>query len=223
MRTYLTVLIVGAMLASLAFPAAAEVRHGDFWIELNPDNSFKDGGGSGYDGGQWYEYDNNTPSWWNQWYYNDPPDPDRWKEITYNILIDFPTDPPGGGGETLVQDEYYVEIALNWSTLAFPESGPLGPPPIPPLTPAEEALYLDRFVIFANWVMAPTPVIGNYEIPDFNPEWVSIDVRVDPVLWTNPDYVIVSGDIWHECVPEPATIGLLGAGVLALLRRRKRS
>lgn len=32
--------------------------------------------------------------------------------------------------------------------------------------------------------------------------------------------VSVSGEIWHECVPEPATMSMLALGGLALLRRR---
>ena len=73
-------------------------------------------------------------------------------------------------------------------------------------------------------------------IPDYNPEWVSIDVRVyaweeiempgplpeDPPMfeWV-PMQVNIDGDIWHECVPEPATLALMLFGGLALLRCRR--
>jgi hypothetical protein len=72
---------------------------------------------------------------------------------------------------------------------------------------------------------------GHFVIPDFNPEWVSIDVRV--IAWQTdpagggimPLSVTLSGDVIHRCVPEPGTLVLLltaGIGlVLFAWRRRK--
>ncbi|MFC1780876.1 hypothetical protein ACFLZ8_01320 [Planctomycetota bacterium] len=75
----------------------------------------------------------------------------------------------------------YVTIALNWSTLAYPEAGINGPPPLPGLfeTPHEylEDIFIHRIVIFDGWVLETTNITGTIIIPDYNPEWVSIDVR----------------------------------------------
>lgn len=49
---------------------------------------------------------------------------------------------------------------------------------------------------------------------DYNPEWVSLDF-----VGTN---VQVSYEFYDWCIPEPASLSLLGLGAMALLRRRHR-
>ena len=54
----------------------------------------------------------------------------------------------------------------------------------------------------------------------FNPEWVSIDIRmIDQV---SGEGVLINGDIWHECNPEPSTVALLAMGGLTVLRKRRK-
>ncbi len=204
------VVLVGAVAAS----ASAVVREDIFYAIVEPGNTVSavPGFGTGY-ADTFFEYPQGSdPSWWNLWFYSDPPDPTRWKEVVYDIhVVPIASGVPN-----------YIEIALNWSTMAFPESGEIGPPPLPPL----DVPYLERYVIFADTFSGAFTLsnLGDtFIIPDFNPEWMSIDVRADPDLLLNPNQVHVAGTIWHESVvPEPATMSLLALGGLALLRRRSR-
>jgi len=176
------------------------------------------GGGSGWDGdanpgGDWIRYPNagdGGPPWDNQWFYNDPLDTQRWKEIYWDIWIG--PDDPGDTGDI-------VEVAINWSNDLYPNG--TGQPPMP----TEEA-FIERFIIGQYVVNGPIDIerIEGFDppfiIPEFNPEWVSIDVRmIDQV---SAEGVRITGEICHECVPEPATMSLLALGGLAVLRRRRR-
>ena len=116
---------LAVVLALVAAPAMAQPVQDDYYISVNWDEQIVAGGGSGYNGGEWYWYENTT--WWNQWFYNDPYDPDRWKviDLGFDIRVLDPT-----------QDSYF-EIVVNWSTGWWSDLGN-DYPPTPPLTPAEE-------------------------------------------------------------------------------------
>ncbi len=221
-------LMAAAVVAALAASAPAAQRVDDFNITLRGNNEWYDGGGTGWDGGAWFYYDQTEPAWWNTWFYDDPPDPLRRKEIYYDIQV-TPLPEPGA-----IVEVGSVQIALNWSTLPYPQTGPLGPPPMP-----DHEVFIERGVIYAGTAQVPALVqllepADPFIIP-YNPEWVSMDVYVEAwqqipieiepgvIQWIGgPMRVEVTGRIWHECVPEPATLSLLALGGLgALLRRRK--
>ncbi|MBN1391893.1 MAG: hypothetical protein JW947_03715 [Sedimentisphaerales bacterium] len=167
------------MAAFFALPSVADVKHDTFEAMVNENNILLGGDGSGWNGGQqlppmWFEYQNT--GWWNQWFYDDPPDPTRWKELSYGI------DGYASVDDTLSIDEWMeYSIAINWTSLDFPESRPGGPPPIPPLTQVEEDLYITRNVIDMGQLLDGESVYleGTFIIPDYNPEWVSIDVSAN--------------------------------------------
>jgi hypothetical protein len=205
------VLLFGGLVASASAQPA-----GEGWIEsffdvvLTWDNDFLVGGGSGWapDGnptgeeGEWVYYENTE--WWNEWFYDHPLDPNRWKEIEYAIDVETQDGFPSN-----------VDIVVNWSSLTYPESGPAGPPPIPPLTLQEEEDFIVRtHEVYSGEVGSLQHFEDTIIIPDFNPEWVSIDVRVNE---GSNDNVIVSGVIWHRCVPEPSAILLLATAAVGLL------
>ena len=217
-------------------PLAGSQKHDTFYGQLMPGPSMlppPDSGGSGWDGdgvqgGDWITYpdppDGGEP-WVNQWFYNDPFDPDRWKEVFWDITV-APADPGGAGGVP-------VEIAINWSNEQFPDG--TGQPPMP-----DQENAIERAIIWTEaggipsdmpgmmWVgsageiiLVNPPADGTpFIIPDYNPEWVSIDIRFAD--GTTTQGVLIDGDIWHECVPEPTTMAFLALGGLAVLRRRRR-
>ena len=205
----------------LATCVTAQPVFDDFWAEAWP-GGFVVGGGSGYNGGEWYQYDS---GWSNQWYYDHPPRPEAWKWIdvfgTVEVLDPWAYGEPPGPG---MWEGAWATVAINYTTEDWPDSS------APPL-PGDDEAYIVREIIFDGplWVdwwedpvepglLIPMPfpedIYGYTEILDYNPEWVSIDIMGENFL--------IYGQIVHECVPEPATLAvLLLGGLAALIRRRK--
>jgi len=170
-----------------------------------PDQRLVNGTGSGWRAPEtnqlWFYYP--ETGWWNEWFYDHPLDLTRWKKIDWSMLVrNVVSTPPG-----------FAEIAINWSTPSYP-SNP-NTPPIPAIIPAGmEQQWIQRQVVFSGTLpigLDPIPISGHIEIPNYNPEWVSIDIR-------GFNFQVGNGVLSHECVPEPATLAmLLGGGLLSLL------
>ena len=221
MKRSMVLATVLLLLGGLCVSASAEPTVDNYWVNMQNMARFVDGGGSGFDGGQWYNYTLDGIPLWAEWFYDDPPDPNRWKEITYCFDIE------STGGEVGKMD--YVVVAVNWTTMGYPATGPGGPI----ATQADvDAGLVDAEIVFEGLVdeEAPVHIEGSWTIPDFNPEWVSIDVTVIPpflvgIPGTPDGYAVYSvvGTISHECVPEPSTVvllmGLAMAGLVAWRRR----
>jgi len=209
------ILLVCLVLLFSVVSAKATIVHTDnFNVAVDSQGNVVSGGGSG--GAEWYRYPNHN--WTNIWFYDDPFDPQKTGKIVSYSMTVSPLDP------TVPSTFQYT---LNWTTAAWSALNRNGPP-LPPLSSADEALYIGRepASLLYSWgpVVQPgeTPKSfdlskGTYELPiRFNPEWISVDIR-------GTNFQITNGVIIHECVPEPATMALLGLGSFAMAIFRKRS
>lgn len=132
-----------------------------FYIMMDPSGGFAGGGGPDAYGQGWYYYENFE--WWNIWFYDHPLDPARMKTMTIS----------GSVSKIDPNLPSFIEIAFNWSTSYWPSGGP---PPIPPLDVPQEEQFIGRQTFF----MQPDyegPIDGLFEIMEYNPEWVSVDIR----------------------------------------------
>ncbi len=141
------------------------------------------GGGSGYNGGEWYVYQS---MWINQWFYDHPFDDTRGKIV--HVEFDWISVDP----ECTVD----INVAINWSTPEWSELG-YGEtlPPLPGELPSGvEEDYIVRLLVLdvCEFVTEVQHFEYDYIIWDYNPEWVSIDVR-------GCNFDITNGVIVHEC------------------------
>jgi hypothetical protein len=160
----------------------------DFWVELDDQSMVVErnsGGIDYYDDGEsingWYYYPNTN--WWNIWFYDHPFDPDRYKEVVVNLFA-MPTG-----------RDAWILVAINWATDQWTGENP----PIPPLTEGEEERYIGREIIFESYDFVEPIYLRDYlfEIPWYNPEWISIDVIGKNVMITQGESYIT-----HECLPK---------------------
>ncbi len=173
-----------------------------FWISMGGSGSIGPGSGGIFDplegeDGVWYQYQdpNTSLDWWNIWFYNDPLDPDRMKIIRMGFYIQPNAPFPG-----------LINYVVNWST-----DGWTGPGfPMPP----EEA-FIERSPLNSMAVTGYEWVEIYFEIPDYNPEWVSVDIwgenfSIEPIPMepptTSPLWPWWAGEpggiIVHECLPK---------------------
>lgn len=118
--------------------------------------------------GQWLLY--TTPAgvpWYNIWFYDDPFDPGKMKRIRMGFWVM----PLAAGDAPFVSELFYV---VNWSTPAWDPAIPGYP------TPNDEA-FIMRSETNGPILIPPLPPPGMwielyFEIPDYNPEWVSVDI-----------------------------------------------
>ena len=156
------------------------VKTDDFWADL-VNGQLNAGGGSGFDGGNWYYYE--LYGWYNQWWYDHPFDPDRMKMI--DLVFNVTTTTPGVGN---------LEIVVNWATPDWPSGGLM--PPLPgDFLPSEEDIYIGRQLVYSNPGQNDTNVAIHFEIPDYNPEWISLDIRDTSMEGS----FALAGSIRHEC------------------------
>lgn len=176
MRRYAILVFVGLLL--LAVPAFSQQVLDNFYVTIGA-GTVVDGGGTGFNGGEWYVY----PSMWiNEWFYDHPYDPTRGKII--HVEFDWVAMDP------LCTTD--IEVAVNWST---PEWSALGfGTAQPPLPGIDESLYIVRqsMLDFCGTAAQVQHFVFDYVIWDYNPEWVSIDVR-------GCNFVITNGMLLHEC------------------------
>lgn len=144
----------------------AETLVNSYWVAFDPAGLPLPGlmGGTDYydDGTSingWYNY---PSGWWNIWFYDHPLDYNRIKIIETNLMV-MPLEPGPA----------WIEIAINYATDIWSIEGI---PDEPPLPGVDEDLFIRRVIFYEGPVDYPMPLYFEYEILDYNPEWVSIDV-----------------------------------------------
>jgi hypothetical protein len=158
-----------------------------------------EGDGTGYTE-NFYLYEN--AGYWTQWFYDGEYNPDRYKTVDIELALSGP-------------EHGKFDMDLWWSTPEWSVLGNPGPP-LPPLTPENEDLYIEKVHIddFSN----PNGYYDfYYEIDGYNPEWVAISL-------SGYDY-FAGGIIDHMCVssvPIPGAVWLLGSGLIGLIGARKK-
>lgn len=154
-----------------------------------------------HEDGKWYRYYDTIQmrSWYNIWFYNDPLDTTRMKKIRMGFWVSsYDMMNPG-----------QINFVVNWSDSSWHGMGfPL---------PTNE-----NFVRRSPLNVLPVTPIATWcelywEIPDFNPAWVSVDIWGENILiekypMAPPDTSLLfqywlpgmkGGMIIHECLPKP--------------------
>ncbi len=200
----------------------------DVTYDVNVDPRGPQGTGTGYDNGAWFRYapqidpatgNETTPGgwavrrdpfqspapWWNQWFYNDPLIPGG-KRVRLELYWDTGT-------------SYDFDITINWSNRQYPFEDR---PPMPDQGELIERLDAWHIVnddtgqLITDWFYLPI---------DYNPVWVSIDIRgyygFDPSGQPVPGGPI-TGVLEHQCVPVPGAFLLLASGMLFITGLRRK-
>jgi hypothetical protein len=177
MRKLVIMFALGLLL--FAAPAMSQQVNDNFWVTIGA-GAVLDGGGSGFNDGEWYVY----PSMWiNEWFYDHPFTTTRGKII--HIEFDWVAYDPACTTD--------ITVAVNWSTPAWSALGyGATEPPLPGVNP--ETDYIVRHTMLQQCGTYDTTqhFVFDYVITEYNPEWVSIDVR-------GCNFVITNGLIRHEC------------------------
>ena len=149
-----------------------------FWVAFGDGGAYMDGSGSNYYGNGWYNY---PSGWWNIWFYDNPLNMSRWNNIhlEFSVIEVEPTWPN------------WVTLAVNYTTPWWSFVGnPPGEPRVPPLPGDDEDQGIIREILLDGPDYFGYYVI-DIEIPDYNPEWISIDLIASNVF--------IDGDIIHTC------------------------
>ncbi|MBW6460134.1 MAG: fibronectin type III domain-containing protein [Bacteroidales bacterium] len=183
-----------------------------FWMAMSTPGALDplSSGGTANDPGetglcyQYYDPEEDLP-WWNIWFYNDPLDTTRMKKIRMGFWVQ----PMVAGPSS------WINYVINWSTPGWVSPDP----PLPAFPMPMDEVFIQRSPLNGPILIAPgVPqwIELLYIIPDYNPEWVSVDIwgeNIQILEVSSPpppgsplfDYWLPGspgGIIVHECLPK---------------------
>jgi hypothetical protein len=149
----------------------------------------------------------------------------RWKEFLYQLTftqlneqdsfmdfhVDFSKSNPNPEEPPFICEAYWNTLyagtgslpPLTWTIVGYPGNNPLAP----------QSPVLDLAGAYNGYMDLMLPPYDGTSYYDWNPEWVSLSFYG----WG----FAVDYDFTDWCIPEPATMTLLGLGAVALLRRKR--
>jgi len=158
-----------------------------FTVEVGKAGEIVKGEGTGFNHGSWYYYP--ATDWLAQWFPNSGLSRDAKNVIDVDLTIRV-LDPKASSVGT-------IEASVNWTKLTW--SGTQKSPPLPdPKNPGQTQKDIEaRVIVPRTEVRQPGVINVSFEIAEFCPQWLSIDVRGQNVH--------VEGRIRHDCVPKEET------------------
>lgn len=193
--TYAKVAIVASIWMLGVGVAGAAVMNDQFAVDLDRSGLVVAGQGTGYGRGAWYYYPNTD--WWTQWFSSDQRA--TWGAKTGSVdlsitLLDAKSSTRGS-----------VEVALNWTTPDWPSDSASPPLPRDLRGPDHERKLIERRTLVSRMEIRDSISRSmNFEILEYCPGWVSIDVRGENVR--------VEGRISHECASDIESVDGLDLG-----------
>jgi len=179
-------IMAAILLLSVAVTSALAVED-QFSVDIDAKGDVVAGDGTGFSHGTWFYYPNKD--WWNQWFYNGDYDESGRKvvelDLTFRVLNPTAAAPS------------VVTVALNWTTGSWPSDRDEPVPPLPQdikSASQEDQLIVRRIVVPQRQVTQSIFINTSYEIPDYCPAWVSVDIRGQNVS--------VEGRIRHDCIDD---------------------
>lgn len=161
------------------------IRYDNFIVSVDESGGVENYEGSGWNNGTWYYYP--WYPWTNVWFYDHPYDPNRQKIINGTLEL-LPRDP--GQNST-------IEIVWNWTTPLWPGWPDNDRPPLPEDVDGDpynedDVIVRQPIPYFFNGIInGPIPIEVPFEILNYNPEWISVDIR--------GSNFVLNGDFQHIC------------------------
>ena len=188
--------VAGVLMISATTVAQNDIEDpsafGGAWyrIAFDGNGSYVGGDGHGYAGGTWYFYP--QTGWWRQWYYNEPFSTSRQGYLEYQVYIKALD---RGLPST-------AEVQFNWSTPQWSDLHRNHPPrPEDASTVNAESMYMQSKHLFSvdNALIGTIEPIATCTIREYNPEWVSIDIRGKNVC--------IYRGAFHACLAQDSPVG----------------
>lgn len=178
--------VAATLITLLAGWGSVRAAEDQFSVDIERSGVLSRGAGTGFEDGSWYYYPRTGQLV--QWFFNGALDRDRKKVVEVDLTVRLRSLIAGGS----------IEVSLNWTNTTWPERQEA--PPLPDTwDTGTEQQYIEQRILFPRTDVRETTVMNtSVEIPDYCPQWVSIDIRGENIS--------VEGEIRHDCVPKDGQV-----------------